>query len=84
MSQRELAARAGLPQPSIARIESGAVSPRMETLERCLAACGSRLAVEPRPGAGIDRSAIRELLRLSPAERLAQAVVEAGNLARIA
>lgn len=80
LTQRALARLAGLPQPTIARIESGAVSPRMDTVERLLDACGMRLALEPRAGRGIDRTAIRELLRLTPAERLAAAVADAGAL----
>jgi hypothetical protein len=36
---------------------------------------------EPIAGLGVDRTAIRELLALSPAERLALAVEEARNLA---
>lgn len=38
LSQRELAALAGMKQPNLARIESGAVEPRPETLERILRA----------------------------------------------
>lgn len=80
LTQRELAARAGVPQPTIARIESGRVSPRLETVDRLLDACGVRLAVEDRPGRGLDRTAIRELLRLTPVQRLEEAVSEAHSL----
>jgi transcriptional regulator with XRE-family HTH domain len=80
LTQRALARRAGVPQPTIARIESGAVSPRVETMERLLAPCGMRLGVEPRAGSGVDRTAIRELLRLSPAERLAAAAADAPTI----
>jgi transcriptional regulator with XRE-family HTH domain len=83
LSQRDLAARAGVPQPTVARIESRAVSPRVETFDRLLAACGAGLAVRSRPGAGVDRGPIRAILRLSPAERLAVAVQEARNLDRL-
>lgn len=79
-TQRELASRAGVPQPSVARIESGHVSPRAETVDRLLAACGVRLALEERPGRGLDRSAIRELHRLSPLARLELAAAEANAL----
>lgn len=75
-----MAALAGVPQPTVARIESGAVSPRADTVERLLAACGARLVVEDRPGAGVDRSAIRELLRLTPTQRLDLATREANAL----
>jgi predicted transcriptional regulator len=80
LTQRALARRSGLPQPTIARIESGAVSPRMDTLDRLLEACGMRLTVEVRAGRGVDRTAIRELLRLTPAERLASAAADARAL----
>lgn len=80
LSQRALARRARIPQPTVARIETRAVVPRVDTLERLLAACGRELASVPRPGAGVDRSRIRELLALSPGERLRAAVIEARNL----
>jgi transcriptional regulator with XRE-family HTH domain len=47
-SQRELGRRAGAPQATVARIEEGQTSPRFETLERLLAACGFELAARPR------------------------------------
>lgn len=80
LTQRELARRAGVPQPTVARIEAGRVSPRTDTLERLLRACGQELALRDRLGEGMDRSAIRELLRLSPAERLRLAAEEARRL----
>jgi transcriptional regulator with XRE-family HTH domain len=83
LSQRELARRAGVPQPTVARIETRAVSPRVATLDRLLAVCGVGLTVEPRPGAGVDRGPIRALLARSPAERLRLAVAEARNLDRL-
>ncbi|QSB14453.1 GNAT family N-acetyltransferase [Natronosporangium hydrolyticum] len=52
LSQRELAARAGVPASTIARIESGAASdPRFRTVERLVSAAGAALAVttEPQP-----------------------------------
>lgn len=56
------------------------MSPRADTLDRLLAACGARLVVEDRPGSGVDRSTIRELLRLTPDERLELAAREANAL----
>jgi hypothetical protein len=52
----------------------------MDTLDRLLEACGMRLTVEVRAGRGVDRTAIRELLRLTPAERLASAAADARAL----
>lgn len=83
LSQRELARRARVAQPAIARIESGGVVPRVDTLEGLLRACGHNLEVTRRAGAGVDRSVIRELLRLTPRQRLDLAVTEANNLDRL-
>ena len=83
LSQRQLAARSGVAQPTIARIEGGRAEPRFGLLRRLLEACGTRLVTEPIAGLGVDRTAIRELLALSPAERLALAVEEARNLAAL-
>ncbi len=47
MTQQQLAQATGMPQPSVARIEAGTVSPRASTLIELLAATGHRLAVEP-------------------------------------
>lgn len=81
LTQRELAELSGVSQPGVARIEAGRVSPRVMTLNRLLMACGSRLDGVPRRGQGVDRTAIRELLALSPDERLRRATAEARNLA---
>jgi transcriptional regulator with XRE-family HTH domain len=83
LSQRELGARAGVTQASIARIEQGRISPRFETLDRLLDACGFELEVVPRRGVGIDRTGIRDLLQLSPQARAEVATAEARNLDRI-
>jgi len=83
VSQRELAMRTDVLQPAIARIEGGTVIPRVDTLDRLLAGCGMALALARRPGADLDRTAIRELLRLTPPERLRLAVREARNLQRL-
>src|SRR5262245_13413544 len=50
MTQRELGRRAGVPQPAIARIESGSVSPRLATLDRLLSATGHGIELGPRAG----------------------------------
>jgi predicted transcriptional regulator len=81
LSQRDLATSIGVPQPAIARIESGRVVPRVDTLMLMINACGFTL--EARRVSGLDRSAIRELLRLSPRERLDLAAEEANNLQRL-
>lgn len=83
LNQRVLAERTGISQPTIARIESGIVSPRLETLTRLLEACGYELEVMPRAGADIDRTAMRELLALTPQERLRVTAAEANALTRL-
>jgi uncharacterized protein len=82
LSQRALARRANTQQPAVARIESSAVVPRVDTLDRLLAACGLALATVPRP-AGIDRTQIRDLLALSPGDRLRLAARDGRNLDRL-
>lgn len=81
LTQRQLARRAGMPQPAIARIEAGAVQPRVATLDRLLRSCGRALEPSRRLGVGVDRTAIRELLRLTPGERARLAAEEARRLA---
>lgn len=83
LTQRQLAERAGVPQATVGRIETGAVSPRVDTLDRLLRAANQELRVAPRPGIGIDRSQIRELLRLSARQRLDLAVRDAAGLDRL-
>ena len=80
VTQRELARKAGVPQPSIARIESGKVVPRVDTLERLLRACGRGLEVGSRIGHGVDRTAMRRQLKLTPDQRLDYAVESGRNL----
>ncbi|HLJ73291.1 MAG TPA: helix-turn-helix transcriptional regulator [Thermoanaerobaculia bacterium] len=83
LTQEELARRAGISQPALARIESGRVAPRIDTAERILRACGMTLEVLPRAGEGIDRSTIRRMLKLTPRQRLQLAAKEARNLAKL-
>jgi len=83
MTQRALAAAAAVPQATVARIEAGSVSPRVETLARLLHATGHQLAVETRLGDGIDRSLIRDRLRMTPAQRIRLAVEEARGMPAI-
>jgi transcriptional regulator with XRE-family HTH domain len=83
LSQRALAAATGVPQSTVARIETGANTPSIELLTRLLATCGQELVVMPRRGVGIDRSQIDELLALTPAQRIALATEDAAGLAAI-
>ncbi len=46
LNQRELAERCGVPQSTIARIESGAVTPKLETLLKVCREMSLKLTVE--------------------------------------
>ena len=83
LTQRELAARAGVPQSTVARIESGVLDPRVGTVEKLLRACDKELAVVDRPGRGVDRTLIRERLSMTPRERLDAAVAAANAVAPV-
>ncbi len=45
LSQSEVARRAGLKQPAVARLESGAVKPTLDTLQRVAHALGREVEV---------------------------------------
>jgi transcriptional regulator with XRE-family HTH domain len=70
LTQRQLAAKAGVPQETIARIERGRVDPRVGTLDRLLEAAEMGLEAMPRLGIGIDRTQFQELLRIPAGKRL--------------
>jgi transcriptional regulator with XRE-family HTH domain len=74
LTQRQLAEKSGIPQETIARIERARADPRVKTLDRLLEGCGYGLESMQRLGVGVDRTQIRELLELSPSERLARAI----------
>ncbi len=79
LTQRQLAAKSGIPQETIARIERGRADPRVNTLDRLLEACEFGLEVMPRLGIGIDRTQIYELLKLTPSQRLELAIADDRN-----
>lgn len=83
LSQRELAKRAGVPQPTVSRIERGVVSPGVDTLEPLIRACGMELEIVERLGEGVDRSLIVEGLRRTPTERLGFAARASNELRRM-
>jgi len=83
LTQRALAARSGVPQPTIAAIESGAQDPRSRTLDRLIRACGQDLDLITAEGLGIDRTQFRTTLRLSPSARLARAAHGARSLRQL-
>ena len=79
LTQRELAARVGIPQSAVARVESGAADVRVGTLDRMLRACDAEVSLRPLPGRGVDRSLIRSMLALTPSDRF-DAAAAAGRL----
>lgn len=83
LSQRELAERAGTTQSAVARIESGRVTPRFDTLARLVRECGSRIDLAPVLGLGEDRTLIHALRRLPPEERLRRAAREAVEVEKL-
>ena len=83
LTQRALARRSSIPQPTIAAIETGRQDPRFETLRSLVESCGREVTALPRPGQGVDRTQIRELLRLSPGQRLRLAAQDARGLERL-
>jgi predicted transcriptional regulator len=81
LTQRALAERAAAYQPAIARIESGAVSPQLDTLTELLHAAGATLEIVPLAGAGVDRTLIRASLAMTPEERIRASGRAGRNLA---
>jgi transcriptional regulator with XRE-family HTH domain len=69
LTQRQLADRSGIDQAVIARIESGAAQPRVDTLERLLRATGHRYELVAETPVDVDRAALRALLALGDVER---------------
>jgi predicted transcriptional regulator len=82
LTQRQLAARAAIPQSTVARIEAGHLQPRWETMTKLLKATGHTLEVS-RAGEGIDRSQIRALLSMTPRQRLEAAAADARGVSRL-
>jgi transcriptional regulator with XRE-family HTH domain len=83
LSQRALAERAGVSLSTVARIETGRIDPRATTLRALLRACDQDIEVRPRLGLGVDRTQIRERLKLTPAERIAELTAAAAAIQRI-
>ena len=87
LDQAALARRAGTTQTYVSRIERGAVSPSLRTLERLLHAMGRRLVVgtEPLPTGNASRLQLRADLRdLSAAQRVEQAMELSAFLTELA
>src|SRR5258708_39556378 len=80
LSQRALAARAGIAQQEIARYERGRVTPSLERLRSLIAACGLELTFGlARADHSYDEQ-ILAALALAPARRLERALRDAPPL----
>jgi len=71
LTQAALAARLGVSQSAIAKLEREGCNPTVETLDRVLRATGHRLQlIAPAWSDGVDESLIRQALERTPAERI--------------
>jgi predicted transcriptional regulator len=70
LTQAELAKRARMKQPEIARLERRGANPRLSTLKRVVAATGHSLKLDLTEDAGLDETLIAASLRETPTERL--------------
>lgn len=70
LSQRALAARSGVAQSEIARIENGKQEPSFDRVLRLVRSAGFDLKIELAPRDDHDAQLIRSVLSLSPEERL--------------
>ncbi|HKO29076.1 MAG TPA: helix-turn-helix transcriptional regulator [Solirubrobacteraceae bacterium] len=75
LTQAQLALRAGSTQAAISRLERGALSPTIETIERLLAVMGEEAdLLARRSQLDCDPKRLRSLRSRPPADRLAQAI----------
>ena len=81
MTQVQLAARAGLTQSAVARLERGSSNPTIATLANVIAATGHRLILAAEPHrASFDERQLLERLAMTPAERLANFTASSRSL----
>lgn len=83
LTQRELARRSGVAQPTVSRVEAGRMSPTFDTLTALVQACGMQVAVLERGTDGADVAMAQDLLRMTPAQRLAYHAKGADVLRRL-
>jgi transcriptional regulator with XRE-family HTH domain len=81
LTQAELAARAGMTQSALARLERGGSNPTIATLDNVIAAAGHRLILTAEPHRpSFDDGQLLERLAMTPAERLATFTASSQNL----
>jgi transcriptional regulator with XRE-family HTH domain len=74
LTQAELAARLGITQSAIAKLEREGSNPTVKTLDRVLRATGHRLQLVAPAWGNIDTSLIRQALQRTPEERIKSVV----------
>ncbi len=79
LTQAELAGRASTSQPAIARYERGDVSPRVDTLDRIVCACGLELLSGLIQYDGQEEDLVRDALNL----QLGSNLVKVASLADV-
>jgi transcriptional regulator with XRE-family HTH domain len=85
LSQAELAQRLNTTQSAVARLESPRSNPRLDTLDRAIAATGQELQLSFRiPTPQVDETLTASNLRKSSAERLRYFAAAYRNLRRLA
>lgn len=70
LTQRDLAARLGVSQPVVARLERPGSNPTVSTLAGLVAATGHSLRIDLDQRSGIDESMVAADLRRTPDERM--------------
>jgi transcriptional regulator with XRE-family HTH domain len=83
LTQAELAARLGIGQSAVAKLEREDANPTARTLERALRATGHRIEVR-QVLPNFDESLIRAQLALPPAERIRRLERHSAEIAKIA
>lgn len=80
LSQRELAARAGIGQQEIARYERGRVTPSLERLRQLISGCELELTVGLARADSSYDDAIARMLAMPPAQRLTRGLRDAESV----
>ncbi|MEA2193428.1 MAG: hypothetical protein QOI73_3549 [Solirubrobacteraceae bacterium] len=84
LTQAALAARLGVSQAAIAKLEREGANPTVQTLDRVLRATGHRLQlIAPAWSEGVDESLIRQALGRTPAERIKSVERMRGDVRRL-
>jgi len=84
LTQAELAARLGVSQSAIAKLEREGSNPTVETLDRTLRAAGFRLQlIAPAWSDGVDVTLIRQALQRTPEERIKSVERMHGDMRRL-